>query len=174
MLGYSIWVLWANLVPLCINIIITTTSTTTGVFFSFFPILWSGWTGYHHHRQEEWAKIWPEVSHQSRNFLSFFFLATSKNSLSKYDNFWSSFGLKIWWVWHFFFPQTNTLYTFSAFHWSFVLSLLCDNSKKKKEKKTLIITHCNRMWFFLSSSSSSSRPWLMTQVWYKLCFFHPL
>jgi hypothetical protein len=30
------------------------------------------------------------------------------------------------------------------------------------------------MWFFLSSSSSSSRPWLMTQVWYKLCFFHPL
>jgi hypothetical protein len=28
------------------------------------------------------------------------------------------------------------------------------------------------MWVFLSSSSN--RPWLMTQVWYKLCFFHPL
>lgn len=58
------------------------------------------------------SQIWIEL----RNFLrSHFVLVTSRNSWSKYGDFWLCFlPLKIWWLLHFFLPQKNR---FMDLHW---------------------------------------------------------
>ncbi len=168
-LRYSIWVLWANLVTLCINIIMM------GVFFFFFFPQYCEVGGLAiiiiDKRNEPNLARGQSVT--KVEILKLFFLATSKNSLSKYENFWPSFGLKIYGEFGTFFFPKQTLCTLS---WLWTGVFFCHYCAtiptRRRKKKTLIITHCNRMWVFLSSSSN--RPWLMTQVWYKLCFFHPL
>ncbi len=146
------------------------TSWSSRVSFFSSPILWSRWTGYHHHRQEQWAKFGQSSSHQSRNFKAFFFwqpprthclnMTTSDLLLvSKYDGEFGTF---------FFFPNKPFVQTLSWLCTGVFFGHYCatiPRRRRRKKKTLLIITHCHRMWFFLSSSSSSSRPWLMTQVW---------
>jgi hypothetical protein len=84
------------------------------------------------------SQIWPEASQQSRICLgSHFVLVTSRNSLSKYGNFWLFF-LKIWGILNIssmFAPELRTGFFFIA-------------TVQKFEKNKKHCNNCSRIVFF--------------------------